>query len=237
MKIVVFTGAGVSKESGISTFRDSEDGLWENYKIEDVASPKGWHNNRSNVLDFYNKRRSELKDVEPNEAHLLIAELEKYHEVTVITQNVDDLHERAGSSNILHLHGELTKSRGYYYDHKISPLDPIYDIGYDPIIEGSKCETTGSEIRPHIVWFGEMPYNVEESYKALLECDIVLIIGTSLQITYTLDMLGDTSEGKTFYYIDPSPSEYLDSYTDVNYIKKGAIEGIKIFMREMGINK
>lgn len=234
MKIVVFSGAGISEESGIETFRDSN-GLWENHSIKDVASLDGWKNKREIVLDFYDKRRKQLESVFPNEAHKLLVELEKEHEITIITQNVDDLHERAGSTKVIHLHGELTKSRGYFYDHKSSPLDPIYEIGYNPIDRSEVCETSGSPLRPHIVWFGEMPHNVEESYKELLEADIVLIIGTSLQITYTLDMLESVAENETtsIYYIDPNPSEYLDAFTEVNYIKKKAIDGVREFVSEM----
>jgi len=232
MKIVVFSGAGISKESGIDTFRDSG-GLWENHNINDVASLNGWRNNRDLVLDFYNRRRSELGNVEPNEAHKLLVELENEHDVTIITQNVDDLHERAGSSKVIHLHGELTKARGYFYEHKSSPLDPVYDIGYNPISSSDICETTGSPLRPHIVWFGEVPHNVEESYSELSKADIILIIGTSLQITYTLDMLETFADKASFYYIDPSPSNYLDGITEVNYIKMNASDGLRNFLDEI----
>lgn len=233
MKITFFTGAGISAESGVSTFRDSG-GLWEEYSVEDIATKKAWNTNREKVLEFYNERRKELESVEPNKAHLTLKELEDKYDISIITQNVDDLHERAGSSNILHLHGELTKSRGCFYEHKSSPLDPIYEIGYNDIKEGDICEETGSQIRPHIVWFNEMPYNVEESYKELLSSDIVVIVGTSLNITYTLDMLESvTTKEIPIYYIDPDPSDYLDAFTEVNYIKKKASEGIEEFMNIM----
>lgn len=238
MKITVFSGAGISEESGVPTFRDSN-GLWENHKVEEVASPNGWKKDKKLVLEFYNQRRSQLENVEPNEAHKLLAELENHHDVTIVTQNIDNLHERAGSSNVLHLHGEITKVRGSFYEHKTSSLDPIYDIGYKDLKEGDLCETTGSQLRPHIVWFGEMPHNVEESYQSLMESDIVLIIGTSLQISYTLEMLGNVAENGTtsIIYIDPKPSKYLDGFGDVTYIEKSATEGMKDFMKELYITE
>ena len=155
-KIVIFTGAGVSKESGVDTFRDSG-GLWEGHNVEDVATPDGWKRNRELVLEFYNQRRRQLKDVLPNSAHKAIAELDKNedYDVIVITQNVDNLHERAGSNKVVHLHGELTKVRGCMYSHKVSKLDSIKDIGYEDVNIGDKCEVTGSQLRPHVVWFGE----------------------------------------------------------------------------------
>ncbi|CAG7580647.1 MAG: NAD-dependent deacetylase [uncultured marine phage] len=234
MKIVVFSGAGISQESGVPTFRDS-DGLWENHTVEDVASPKGWKDNKKLVLDFYNERRSQLPNVQPNKAHQLLAELEKHHDVTIVTQNVDDLHERAGSSKVIHLHGELTKSRGSFYEHKTSSLDPVYEIGYDNINEGDLCSQTGSQLRPHIVWFGEMPLDTEEAFTKLAEADVVLIVGTSLQITYTMDALAMIIESTdaSFYYVDPKPSNYLDGFGEVTYIKKSATEGVQDFMDEM----
>lgn len=236
-KIVVFTGAGISKESGILTFRDVKDGLWNNHKIEDVATPAGWRKNREAVLAFYNERRRQLPDVQPNDAHKVLALLEDEFDVTVVTQNVDDLHERGGSKDIIHLHGELTKARGCMYDHKTSPADTIIDIGYNDINIGDKCPTTESQLRPHIVWFGEFPFGVDKAYKAIAQADILLIIGTSLQITYTLDMLnnvrhiGDDAYGGgpacKVIYIDPMPDKGLEPYgIEIEYIKKGAVEGV-----------
>jgi NAD-dependent deacetylase len=237
MKIVVFTGAGISKESGIDTFRDSG-GTWENEDVDAVATPAGWKADRKRVLDFYNARRTQLETVEPNDAHKMIAELEKNHEVTVITQNVDDLHERAGSSNVLHLHGELTKARGCMYDHKTSSMDTIHDVGYTPTEIGDKCDVTGSQLRPHIVWFGEMPHNVTESYRAIGECDILLIIGTSLFITYTIDLLSavrdkfNSKGGKAeVFFVDPKPTDILNNnIKDINFIKEPATVGVKNFV-------
>ncbi len=236
-KIVIFSGAGISKESGILTFRDVKDGLWNNHKIEDVATPAGWKKNKEVVLNFYNERRQQLPTVQPNAAHIALAELENDYDVTVITQNVDDLHERGGSTNVIHLHGELTKARGSLYNHKPSPADTIVDIGYNDINVGDTCPTTGSQLRPHIVWFGEYPFGVDDAYKAVYDADILLIIGTSLQITYTLDLLNnvrrlsfevnDNKPACKIIYIDPMPDRGLDRYgLVIDYIKKTAVEGV-----------
>lgn len=173
-KIVVFTGAGVSAESGIATFRDSN-GLWHNHNIEDVASPEGWQRNPQLVLDFYNQRRRDLAGAQPNAAHKAIAQLEQAFDVCVVTQNIDDLHERGGSSNIIHLHGEITKARSSVDE------DDIYPIGYADIKLGDKCRT-GHQLRPHIVWFGEaVPlYGVAE--EIIARADKILVIGTSLSV-------------------------------------------------------
>lgn len=227
-KIVVFTGAGVSVESGVPAFRYGEDALWAGVPVGDVATPAGWKKDRENVLDFYNQRRKQLLDVEPNDAHKALAKLEGKYSVTVVTQNVDDLHERGGSSNVLHLHGELTKARGCMYDHKTSPFDKEVEIGYNDINVGDKCEETGSQLRPHIVWFGEMPFHTDEALSAIQEADIVMIIGTSLQIGYTIPMLGVGAQNASeIYYIDPEPARYLDAYgIPVVYIEDGATKGV-----------
>jgi len=173
MKIAVLTGAGVSAESGIKTFRD-HDGLWEGHDVMEVASPQGWQKNRELVLDFYNQRRRQLHEVQPNAAHEAIASLESHHEVVVITQNVDDLHERAGSSRVVHLHGELLKARSTV-DERI-----VLDWKDDITLE-DKCEK-GSQLRPHIVWFGEMVPMMEVATKLVGVSDAVLIVGTSMQV-------------------------------------------------------
>ncbi len=227
-KIVVFTGAGVSRESGILTFRDSVDGLWENHSIDDVCTPSGWKKDREKVLNFYNDRRRQLPSVEPNSAHTDLVKLEDKYDVTIVTQNVDDLHERAGSSKILHLHGELTKARG-----TLSSKKSIVDIGYDDINIGDKCEITGSQLRPHIVWFEEMPFNVEESYESIIDADVLIIIGTSLMIGYTLNLLSSVSDECKIYYIDPQPSRYLDHTKDITYIEKPATEGVELILNEL----
>ena len=236
-KIAIFSGAGISRESGILTFRDSADGLWNNHKIDDVATPSGWRKDRKLVLDFYNERRRQLPEVFPNEAHKALVLLEKDYDVTIVTQNVDDLHERAGSTDIIHLHGELTKARGCMYDNKTSPIDQVLDIGYNDINIGDKCSVTQSQLRPHIVWFNEYPLEVKRAGEIISNADIVLIIGTSLQITYTIDMLNNVRHiGDEFYggkeackviYIDPHPSRELDPFgLDIEYVKKSAVEGV-----------
>ena len=236
-KIVVFTGAGVSKESGIETFRDSG-GTWEKMDVNEVATPEGWKKDKEKVLDFYNARREQLSNVEPNQAHKLISELEKEHDVTVVTQNVDDLHERAGSTNVLHLHGELTKVRSSLYHGGMLDIPETISVGYKPINVGDKCPETGSQLRPHVVWFGEMPQNIEQTYKALGEADILLIIGTTLFIEYSTSMLGHTQRRdnpnggncKT-YFIDPDPTTILDyRIPGITYIKEPATVGVGKFI-------
>lgn len=234
-KIVIFSGAGVSKESGVETFRDSKDGLWNNYKISEVATPQGWKKNRSKVIQFYNERRKQLPEVQPNDAHKKIAEMEDKHKVTVVTQNVDDLHERGGSTNVLHLHGELTKARGCIYDGKPSSKEfKVYDIGYNDINEGDKCEDTDSQLRPHIVWFEEYPFKVNEAYNAMTEADVLIIVGTSLQIGYTIDLLRSVNNDAKIYYVDPEPSRDLDWYQmNIDYRTKTAVEGITEIYNEL----
>jgi NAD-dependent deacetylase len=212
-KILVFTGAGIDKESGIDTFRDN-DGLWFKYKVEDVATKNGWIKDKEKVLNFYNERRKQLKDVYPNKAHEIIKDFENDYEVTVITQNVTNLHERAGSSNVLHLHGELIKVR--------STIDPnlVYDWENDCNI-GDKCEK-GSQLRPHITWFNEDLDNniLYESKKAAEECDICIIVGTSLQVYPANEIPFYVKPETPIYVIDPG---YVDlSFVDP-IIKKNII--------------
>lgn len=196
-KIVVFTGAGISAESGVKTFRDNG-GLWDEYRVEDVAHIDGWRKNRELVLEFYNKRRAEMKHVLPNEAHKLVAKLEEDFNVTVITQNVDDLHERGGSTNILHLHGELSKSR--------SSVDSslVYDCDGDLNI-GDKCEK-GSQLRPYVIWFGEMLNTaiLSQAREVCMDADIMIIIGTSLQVEPAASLMHFTGQECLIYFIDPS---------------------------------
>jgi NAD-dependent deacetylase len=220
MNIVVFTGAGVSAESGINTFRDIKNGLWYNHNVEEVATLAGWKKNRGIVLDFHNHLRKGLADKKPNLAHTTIASWEKDHHVTVITQNVDDLHEQAGSSNVLHLHGELNKCR--------STLDnTIFDLNGNTLELGQKCPK-GSQLRPHTVLFDEIPYNLEESVEALTVTDMLIVVGTSLEITYTLPLLSDyIPSGCKVYYIDPQPNSDLSDYIPhVKFICKKATEGV-----------
>lgn len=227
-KIVIFSGAGLDRESGVLTFRDCKDGLWNNHKIEDVATPDGWRKDRAKVLEFYNERRRQMPDVVPNDGHKLIASLEKDYDVVNVTQNVSDLLERGGATNVIHLHGELTKARGCLYDSKTSPADNIVDIGYKDINIGDKCPVTDSQLRPHIVWFGEYPFGVDESYKAILNADYLIIIGTSLNIGYTLNMLAEAKSDCKIFYVDPEPAPILGKYTSntVTYLKLGGAEGM-----------
>jgi len=230
-KVVVFTGAGLDSESGINTFRDLNNGLWYNYNVDDVATIDGWRRDKAKVLEFHNKIRSLLPSVQPNGAHKALVALEEKFDVIHITQNVSDLLERAGSTNVIHLHGELTKARRSLYNNKTSPLDEIIDIGYNEINIGDTCPVNNTQIRPHVVWFGEIPFGVEEAYEAIFNADILLIIGTSLQIGYTLPMLSTAKNNNKpaceIYYIDPSPMRYLDNYgLKINYVEKTAVEGV-----------
>lgn len=216
-KIVVLTGAGISAESGIQTFRGAG-GLWEGHDIMDVASPHGWQKNRSLVLKFYNERRKALKNAQPNTAHKILKELEEHFDVCIITQNVDDLHERAGSSNIVHLHGELVKSR--------SSLDEnlIYDCRED-IKEGDKCEK-GSQIRPHIVWFGEPVPMIEKAAVLTSEADILLVIGTSMVVYPAAGLVQFAPLGIPIFVVDPNkPQVSLDR--NVTYITENATSGME----------
>jgi NAD-dependent deacetylase len=195
MKHIVFlTGAGMSAESGISTFRDSN-GLWENYDVMKVASIEGWYENPDLILKFYNERRAQLAKVEPNEGHKIIASLEKDFRVTIITQNVDNLHEKAGSTEVIHLHGELTKACN-------ESKTKVYDIGVEPILPGDKAED-GSRLRPFIVWFGEAVPMIEKAAALVSKADIVVIIGTSMQVYPAAGLIHHAQRGIPVYLIDP----------------------------------
>jgi len=226
-KIVVLSGAGVSAESGITTFRDSN-GLWENYRVEDVASIEGWPRNPGLMLKFYNERRAQLAEVKPNAAHIAIAELEKDYNVTVVTQNVDNLHERAGSTKIIHLHGELTKVRpeNCYNDRDNFSTATVLDIGYEPVNLGDLAPN-GAQLRPHIVWFGEPVPNIEKAIDAVADADILLIVGTSLQV-YPAAGLYRYADFKTpIYIIDPKDVPLRDSR--IHHIKEVATVGMAHF--------
>ncbi len=229
-KIVVFSGAGLDRESGVLTFRDCKDGLWNNHKIDEVATPEGWENDPERVLSFYNERRREMPNVTPNRAHKALVDLEEDYDVIHVTQNVSDLLERAGASKIYHLHGELTKARG----EKLTNGFQITDIGYNDINLGDVCEISGSQLRPNIVWFGEMPFFVERSYQAVENADILLIIGTSLQITYTLHMLQAIKHGCRVIYLDPEPSNDLSNYgMKIEYIRESAEKGVTALVEKL----
>lgn len=217
-KIVVLTGAGISAESGISTFRDAN-GLWENHDIMEVASIDGWHKNPSLVLEFYNQRRKQLKEVSPNAAHHFLKYLEKDFEVVVVTQNVDNLHEKAGNKYIIHLHGELLKARSEK-DEKL-----IYDW-HEDINLGDLAEDR-SQLRPHIVWFGEMVPLLEEAAKEVESADILLIIGTSLQVYPAASLIHYLKDDRPIYLIDPNEMNLGFNLPNLTHIQKKATEGIK----------
>lgn len=226
-KIVVLTGAGVSAESGISTFRDS-DGLWENYKVEDVASIEGWYRNPAMVLDFYNARRAQLAAVRPNAAHLAIADLEREYDVTVVTQNIDNLHERAGSTRIIHLHGEATKVRpeNCCNDRDGYSEETVFDIGYDEIHIGDLAPN-GAQLRPHIVWFGEAVPKIEKAIDAVEAADIVLIVGTSLQVYPAAGLYRYAKMSVPIYIVNPDDMPVRDGR--ITHIREVATKGMEVF--------
>lgn len=226
-KITVLTGAGVSAESGISTFRDS-DGLWENYKVEDVASIEGWYRNPSLVLEFYNNRRAQLAHVKPNAAHLSIASLEDEYDVTVVTQNVDNLHERAGSTKVIHLHGELTKVRPENCCNEMDAFseETVFDIGTESIAIGDLAPN-GAQLRPHIVWFGEAVPKIESAIDAVEAADILLIVGTSLQVYPAASLYRFARLDIPIYIIEPKELTVRDGR--LTHIKEVATKGMECF--------
>ncbi len=214
--IVVLTGAGMSAESGLKTFRDA-DGLWEGHDVMEVASPQGFAANPNLVLEFYNQRRRQLLDVKPNSAHIDLANLEQDHKVTIVTQNVDDLHERAGSSNVLHLHGELFKVRSIYDEFDVK------DWRKDLVL-GDTCEK-GYQLRPHIVWFGEAVPMIPKAIKICQTADALLIIGTSMQVYPAASLINYVPNSIKTYYIDPNPA--MDNQHNLTVIAEPATIGVK----------
>ena len=226
-KLVVLTGAGVSAESGISTFR-TNNGLWDNHRVEDVASIEGWYRNPQLVLDFYNERRQQLGTVKPNAAHYAIAELEKEWDVTVVTQNVDNLHERAGSTRVFHLHGQLTKVRPENCCNEMDGFDEsaVFDIGYDVINLGDLAPN-GAQLRPHIVWFGEpVPY-ITAAIDHVENADVLLIVGTSLQVYPAAGLYAYAKADTPIYIIDPADVPVRDGR--LKHIKDVATSGMQTF--------
>ena len=216
-KLVILTGAGISAESGLKTFRDS-DGLWEGYNIEDVATPEAWHKNPSLVQQFYDERRRAVLNAKPNKAHVLLAELEKHFDVQIITQNIDNLHERAGSSNILHLHGEIVKSRSTHNS------DDIYPISGWELKMGDVCKS-GHQLRPHIVWFGESVPMIEPAAEIVSDADIFIIIGTSLQVYPAAGLINYTKPETPVYVIDPKQIKLNNK--QVHFIQEKAVAGVE----------
>lgn len=223
MKITFITGAGVSRESGIPTFRDA-DGLWLNHKVEDVANIKGWNANPALVLEFYNKRRRELDSVKPNAAHELIAKLEKDHDVWVVTQNVDDLHERAGSTKILHLHGQLKQCR--------SSINPNLVLPYDKDIAIGDEAPDGSQLRPDVVWFGEDVPAFGSGCMKVARAEVVVVVGTSLAVYPAASLVEYVRQDATLFVIDPDEKFDIREH---EHIKLPATKGMKKFVEKLSI--
>jgi NAD-dependent deacetylase len=223
-KLVILTGAGMSSESGIKTFRDSG-GLWEEYDVSEVATPMAWKKNRDLVLRFYNERRRQLELSKPNEGHVGLAKLEKYFDVHIITQNIDDLHERAGSTKVLHLHGELTKAR--------STVEPalIYDIGYKDINPGDNCKK-GSQLRPHIVWFGEEVPNMDEAANITGDADIFVVVGSSLNVYPAAGLIAYAPAKASLWLIDPK-EVVIPISRKVEVIMENASKGVGILTERL----
>lgn len=222
-KLTILSGAGISAESGIKTFRDG-DGLWENHNVTDVASPEGWRKDRALVLEFYNQRRRQLHEVQPNDAHKLLAELEKYFDVQIITQNIDDLHERAGSTNILHIHGELFKSCS------CNNKNLVYEQKGDINI-GDKAED-GAQLRPFIVWFGEDVPLYQTAREIVKESDILLVIGTSLQVYPAAGLIHDIKDDCLLIVINPNETGFGYGQRAV-VIKETATQGMKLLFDKL----
>ena len=223
-KVIVFTGSGISAESGIKTFRESG-GLWEEYRIEDVATPEAWRKNPDLVLDFYNQRRKQVLEAKPNAAHEAIARLQKKYDVHVITQNIDDLHERAGSKKVLHLHGEIRKVR--------SSLNPnlIYELDGWELKKGDKCEN-GSQLRPHIVWFGEQVPEMDNAIELTESAKIFIVIGTSLQVYPAASLIQHAPYDAALYLIDPNATK-ISYLPYMNIIKETAGKGVPELVDEL----
>ncbi|MFP9115178.1 SIR2 family NAD-dependent protein deacylase [Flavobacterium sp. RHBU_3] len=219
-KLVILSGAGVSAESGVATFRDAN-GLWEGHDVMEVATPEGFRKNPALVLEFYNQRRRQLFEVQPNEAHKIIAELEKDFDITVVTQNVDDLHERAGSTNIIHLHGELLKARCTVN------TEAIIDWKED-ITVGQLHPQTGKQLRPHIVWFGEAVPAIIEAAEAVDKADIIVVIGTSMQVYPAAGLVDYAKPDALIYYIDPRPATIPNMQHRIEVLAMGGGEGMRV---------
>ncbi len=227
-KLVVLTGAGISAESGIKTFRDA-DGLWEGHNVMDVASPEGWHRNKELVLDFYNQRRKQLLEVKPNKGHFGLAELEKDFDVHIITQNVDNLHEKAGTKKVLHLHGELLKVRST--NPEFSGEDYILDWQNDLVI--GDVDDKGHQLRPHIVWFGEMVPALEEAISITEKANYVAVIGTSLQVYPAASLMHYAKPNVPVFYVDPRPASITNMENPLEVIQMNATEGVPMLKEKL----
>ena len=227
-KIVILTGAGISAESGLDTFRD-KNGLWQKHDAMRLSSIEGFEQEPQAVLDFYNARRKQLLEVEPNAAHKLLAELERWHDVTIITQNIDNLHERAGSTHVIHLHGELTKVTSSH-----APNNPhcVKEYPLDiPIRLGDKA-SDGSQLRPYIVWFGEEVPNIEVAAELCMQADVLVVIGTSLNVYPAAGLTRCVPHGTPIWLIDPKPVQWNSSST-FRHLQMGASKGVAQFMKEL----
>lgn len=223
-KLVVLTGSGMSAESGLKTFRESG-GLWENYDVMQVASIDGWYQDSELVLQFYNERRAQLKNAKPNAGHTGLVELEEFFDVDIITQNVDDLHERAGSRNVLHLHGILTKARSTGNENL------VYDIGYNSITMGDTCEE-GYQLRPHIVWFGEPVPAIHEAAQIAGKADIFVVVGTSMVVYPAAGLIDCVSNNVPVYVIDPNEIK-VAQYRNIEIIKAKAGIGVQLLKEKL----
>lgn len=220
LKIIILSGAGISAESGLQTFRGS-DGLWEGYSIYDVATPEAWQKDPVLVQNFYNMRRKAVLKAMPNAAHLALANLEKAHELTIVTQNIDNLHERAGSTNVLHLHGEITKARS------TTNPDFVYDIAGDTLNMGDTCEL-GSQLRPHIVWFGEAVPMIERAAEVVATADVLVVVGTSLLVYPAAGLVDYAPAHAHIVVIDPEAPPLAQP--GVEYVRQKASDGIPYFI-------
>jgi NAD-dependent deacetylase len=223
-KIVVLTGAGISAESGIKTFRD-DNGLWRNYRFEEVASPQAWMADPGLVLEFYNIRRKQLLEVEPNAAHYALARLQEFFDVSIVTQNVDDLHERAGSRNVLHLHGELRKARSTVDDSLVTDIE-----GWELKL-GDRC-SKGSQLRPHVVWFGEITENIVPAIALADRADIFIIIGTSLRVYPAANLISYTPKGIPLFFVDPQAQPY-PGIAKLEIIRTTAGSGVPLLVDQL----
>ncbi|NER17940.1 SIR2 family NAD-dependent protein deacylase [Spongiivirga citrea] len=223
-KIVVLTGAGISAESGIKTFRDA-DGLWEGHDVMEVASPQGFERNPELVLDFYNQRRRQLLEVKPNKAHVQLAELETTYSIEIVTQNVDDLHERAGSTKVTHLHGELRKVRSTFDEQLVMDWDQDLNLG-------DMCEHN-HQLRPHIVWFGEMVPMLDRAIEITQTADILVIIGTSMQVYPAASLVNFVNHETPIFFIDPKPNVTKSQFSNLTIIEDKATTGVETFINTL----
>ena len=224
-KIVVLTGSGISAESGLKTFRDSG-GLWEEYDVSLVASIDGWRKDPEFVLKFYNERRKQLENAKPNQAHIALAKLEERYDVTIITQNIDNLHERAGSKNVLHLHGLMTQARSSV------DVNLVYDIGYKEIHIGDLCEK-GSQLRPNVVWFGEAVPLISDASEICSTADIFIVIGTSLVVYPAAGLIDEVPKDAIVYIIDPIKPPVYRSFREIHFIEEVATVGTEKLVNQL----